>query len=99
LFESLRTHRGVAESAILGIVELRVAQALRAVNEGFAALREMNASPDPELAVAVPGNEQARWSKTEKKLKRLEKQLKKALPKELQKDLGGLNSTLIVDGS
>ena len=88
LLEPLRTHRGIDESAILGIVELRVAQGLRAIQEGLTALREMNASPDPELAVAAPGNEQARWSKTEKRLKRLEKQLKNALPKERQKEFG-----------
>ena len=51
LLEPLRTHRGVAESAILGIVELRVAQGLRAIQEGLTALREMNASPDLDLAV------------------------------------------------
>ncbi len=35
LLEPLRTHRGIAESAILGIVELHVAQALQAVNKRF----------------------------------------------------------------
>jgi len=42
----------------------------------------MNASPDPELAVTVPGNEQARWKKTEKQLRKLEKNIKKAMPNE-----------------
>ncbi|HYT60606.1 MAG TPA: hypothetical protein VEL06_10560 [Haliangiales bacterium] len=88
LLEPLRTHRGIAESVILGIVGLRVAQALRAVNEGFAALRGMTANPDTELAVTLPGNEDSRWNKTEMRLKRLEKRLWKALPKERQRELG-----------
>ncbi len=83
-WQPLRTDRGLAESAILGIVEARLAQALRAVREGLAALREMQANPDPELAIAVPGNEQSRWEKTEQKLIRLEKRIKKVLPRDRQ---------------
>src|SRR5206468_2871684 len=40
-WQALRTNRGLAEWAILGIVEARLAQALRAVCEGLAAVREM----------------------------------------------------------
>jgi len=85
LWEPLRTHRGVAESAILELVELRIALAVRAVNEGFSALRELRANPDPELAVALPGNEDAGWNRTEKKLEGVARKLRRALSKEFRK--------------
>jgi len=85
-WQPLRTHRGLAESAILGIVEARVAQALRAVREGLAALREKQANPDPELAITLRGNEESRWGKTEQKLIRLEKRVRKVLPRDRQRE-------------
>ena len=85
-WQPLRTHRGLAESAILGIVEVRVAQALRAVREGLASLREMRANPEPALAIAVPGNEESRWEKTQQKLIRLEKRVRKVLARDRQRE-------------
>jgi hypothetical protein len=88
VLEPLRTHRAVAESATVAVIELRLAQALRAVGEGLAALREMQADPDPELAITVPGNEASRWEGMQRKLKRMEKRIRKALPIERQKEWG-----------
>ena len=88
LLEPLRTHRAIAESAIPEIVELRLAQALQAVNEGFAALREMAANPDPELAVTLPGNEDSVWKKAETELRHIGKILERVLPKRRQIELG-----------
>jgi len=88
LLEPLRTHRAIADSAILGIVELRLAEALQALNEGFAALREMAANPDPELAVTLPGNEDSVWKKAETELRHIGKILERVLPKRRQIELG-----------
>ena len=63
-----------------------MAQALRAVREGLAALREMQANPDPELAITLRGNEESRWEKTEQKLIRLEKRVRKVLPRDRQRE-------------
>jgi hypothetical protein len=88
LLEPLRTHRAVAESALVAVVELRLAQALRAVGEGRAALGIMQADPDPQLAITVPGNEASRWGETQGKLKLLETRIRKALSPERQKEWG-----------
>jgi len=87
-WQPLRTHRGLAESAILGIVEARLAQALRAVREGLAALREMQANPDPELAITLRGNEDFRWQQTQKKLRQMGRALERVLPKKRHNDFG-----------
>jgi len=87
-WQPLRTDRGLAESAILGIVEARLAQALRGVREGLAALREMQANPDPELAITLRGKEDLRWRQTQKKLRRVGRAIERVLPKKSHNDFG-----------
>ena len=65
-----------------------MAQALRAVREGLATLREMQANPDPELAITLRGNEDLRWQQTQKKLRQMGRALERVLPKKSHNDFG-----------
>lgn len=75
-------------NGVTGIVEIRVAQALRAIQSGLQLVEKSKKNHDPELETTLPGNEKARLGEAEKEFRRLQKKLEKVLPEERQIELG-----------
>ena len=76
------------QNAVIGIVEIHAASALRAIRRGYQLLDKFNESLDPELATTLPGNQNSRRQEAEKQFQRLEKILEKVVPQKRQRELG-----------
>ena len=76
------------QNAVIGIVEIRAAQALLALQQGFELIEQFNHNTDPESETTLPGNEDAIQQDAIKKFRRLQKILEKILPKGAAERIG-----------
>jgi hypothetical protein len=88
IWEQLQDDDLLAESALIGLVEINAARALSAIQSGLEALAIRRKNFDPDTEIVIPGNDKLRWDKTEKKLQHHRKWIEKVLPKERQKAFG-----------
>ena len=88
LFSRLHRYPLMPEHSILGLVRLRLAMTLAAVNTGKNTLNRLKKAYDPEAELSVPDNDAARWKEIEVELARYQKEIEKIFPKEDQKDFG-----------
>ncbi len=77
-----------SRNGVAGIVEIRVAQALRAIQAALQLGEKFKLNHDPELETTLPGNEKARLEEAEKEIRRWQKKLEKVLPEKRRKELG-----------
>jgi len=87
-WEIVTFNETLSDNAVIGIVELHVASALRTIRHGFRLIQEFNKNFDPEAEIILPGNDRAIQQNAAKQYKRLQKLLEQIVPKERQMELG-----------
>lgn len=88
LLESARFEPTLSQNAVIGLVEIHVAHALRAIHQGLQLVTKFNQEFDPEHETMLPGNARGIQHDAEREFRRLEKILVKIVPKERQRELG-----------
>jgi len=79
LWELLQQDHLMAESAILGLVQLHLQRTLETISSGRKALNNLRQNHDPQLETSLPGNDAIRWQKTEKQLLKIERHVNRGL--------------------
>ena len=77
-----------SQNAVINIVEIHAARALRTLQHGFELIKLFNQDFDPEAETIVPGNDKAIQNDAVKKFGRLKKIVERILPEERRKQLG-----------
>ena len=88
LWEIVQLHETFSQSAVISIVEIQAARALRAIQHGFQLIEKFNKNFDPESETILPGNDKAVQQEAAKRFRRLQKILERIVPKERQMELG-----------
>ena len=88
LWEIAQVESTFTGDAVVTVVEIHVARALRAIRFGFQLLKQFEKNIDPETEIIVPGNDDALRQQSEKRFRRLENILQKILTEERQAELG-----------
>jgi hypothetical protein len=87
-WEAAQCDGTISQNAVMNIVEIHAARALRTLQRGFQLIEKFNQDFDPELETVVPGTAKAIQRDAEKQFRRLQKILEKIAPKERRKELG-----------
>jgi len=72
--------------ALSGIVQIHLARAFEAIDNGLKALAELKRNPEPSLC--LPGNDEGLTRDAEKELLRFKRRIEKLLPEKARKELG-----------
>jgi len=89
LWEIAQSHSTLSRNAVMSIVEIHVACALRAIQRGFQLIEEFDKRSDPEeTELTLPGNDKAIQRDAAKMFRKTQKFLERVVSKKRQKELG-----------
>jgi hypothetical protein len=88
IWEAVQFEPTFSQNAVISIVEIHAARALRALQQGLQLIARFKQQFDPALETTLPGNDRAIQEKAQRSLRELQKILERIVTEERRKELG-----------